>query len=88
MNYEFDLTKDDGNLEKHGLSLADAEDFEWETAVVHEDTRKQYAEPRFQAAGYIGNRLHVVVFCLRIDAVRVVSLRKANPREVKNYAET
>jgi len=88
VNYEFDLTKDDGNLEKHGLSLADAEDFEWETAVVHEDTRKQYAEPRFQAAGYIGNRLHVVVFCLRIDAVRVVSLRKANPREVKNYAET
>ena len=88
MNDEFDLTKDDGNLEKHGLSLADAEDFEWETAVVHEDTRKQYAEPRFQAAGYIGNRLHVMVFCLRIDAVRVVSLRKANPREVKNYAET
>jgi len=88
VNYEFDLTKDDGNLEKHGLSLADAEDFEWETAVVHEDTRKQYAEPRFQAAGYIGNRLHVMVFCLRIDAVRVISLRKANPREVKNYAET
>ncbi len=88
MNYEFDLTKDDGNLEKHGLSLADAEDFEWETAVVHEDTRKPYAEPRFQAAGYIGNRLHVMVFCLRIDAVRVISLRKANPREVKNYAET
>lgn len=88
MNYEFDLTKDDGNLEKLGLSLADAEDFEWETAVVHEDTRKQYAEPRFQAAGYIGNRLHVMVFCLRIDAVRVISLRKANPREVKNYAET
>jgi len=51
VNYEFDLTKDDGNLEKHGLSLADAEDFEWETAVIHEDTRKQYAEPRFQAAG-------------------------------------
>ena len=88
MDYEFDLTKDNGNLEKHGLSLADAEDFEWETALVHEDTRKQYAEPRFQAAGYIGNRLHVMVFCLRIDAVRVISLRKANPREVKNYAET
>lgn len=62
MRYEFDPTKDDGNLEKHGLSLVDAEGFEWETAVVHEDTRKQYAEPRFQAAGYIGNRLHVMVF--------------------------
>ncbi|MBI5908163.1 MAG: BrnT family toxin [Burkholderiales bacterium] len=88
MRYEFDPTKDDGNLEKHGLSLVDAEGFEWETAVVHEDTRKQYAEPRFQAAGYIGNRLHVMVFCLRADTVRVISLRKANPREVKSYAET
>ena len=61
---------------------------EWETAVVHEDTRKQYAEPRFQATGYIGDRLHVMVFCLRADAVRVISLRKANKREGKSYAET
>lgn len=88
MHYEFDPAKDDGNLEKHGLSLADAEDFEWETAVVHEDIRKPYAETRFQTAGYIGNRLHVMVFCLRADAVRVSSLRKANPRGVKSYAET
>ncbi len=88
VNYEFDTAKDESNLDKHGLSLADAEGFEWETAVVHEDTRKQYAEPRFQATGYIGDRLHVMVFCFRADAVRVISLRKANPREVKSYAET
>jgi uncharacterized protein len=88
MNYEFDSTKNAGNLDKHQLSLIDAEGFEWESAVVHEDTRKPYAEPRFQATGYIGERLHVMVFCLRADAVRVISLRKANPREVKRYAET
>lgn len=88
MNYEFDPAKDKSNLDKHGLSLADADGFEWETAVVHEDARKRYAEPRFQATGYIGDRLHVMVFCFRADAVRVISLRKANPREVKSYAET
>ncbi len=38
--------------------------------------------------GYIGHRLHVMVFCLRAETVRVISLRKANPREVKIYAET
>ncbi len=85
MNYEFDSAK--ANLDKHGLSLADADGFEWETAVVREDTRKQYAEPRFEAKGYIGNRLHVMVFCLRGDAVRVISLRKANSREVRSYAD-
>lgn len=88
MDYEFDPTKDERNLDKHGLSLADAEGFDWETAVVDEDTRKLYAEPRFEAKGFIGERLHVMVYCLRADVVRVISLRKANAREVKDYAKT
>ena len=33
------------------------------------------------------SRLHVMVYCLRSDAIRVISLRKANAREVKRYAE-
>jgi uncharacterized DUF497 family protein len=47
MNYQFDPAKNKSNLDKHGLLLTDAEDFEWSTAVVREDTRKQYAESRF-----------------------------------------
>jgi uncharacterized DUF497 family protein len=88
MRYEFDPTKDESNLDKHGVSLTDADEFEWEAAVVREDTREHYAEPRFEAKGYIGERLHVMVFCIRSEVVRVISLRKANPREVKSYAET
>ncbi|HWK47315.1 MAG TPA: BrnT family toxin [Stellaceae bacterium] len=87
MNYEFDPAKDAINLDKHGVSLVDAEIFEWETAVVREDERKSYPEPRFQATGYIGDRLHVMVICFRGQAVRVISLRKANSREVKGYAK-
>ena len=88
MDFECDPVKYESSLEKHGLSLADADGFDWESAVVREDTREQYAEPRFEAKGYIGDRLPVMVFCLRADAVRVISLRKANQREVKSYAET
>jgi len=88
MGYEFDPAKDESNTDKHGLSLGDADGFEWETAVVREDARQRYVEPRFTAIGYIGDRLHVMVFCLRGEAVRVISLRKANSREVKSYAET
>lgn len=88
MDFEFDPAKDESNLEKHGLSLPDAYGFEWTSAVVREDTREPYAEPRYEAKGYIGERLHVMVFCLRSNAVRVISLRKANPREVKSYAKT
>lgn len=85
MKYEFDPAKDEGNLDKHGLSLADAEGFEWDAAEIQEDTRRQYAEQRFEATGLIGDRLHVMIYCLRSDAVRVISLRRANSREVKRY---
>ncbi len=64
-----------------------ASDFEWETAVVRADCRQSYLETRFQAIGYIGNRLYVLVFCLRENEVRIISLRKANRREIEHYAE-
>lgn len=87
MDYDFDPKKDKSNLAKHGISLAEAENFDWETAIVREDTRRRYAEPRFTAAGLIEERLHVMVFCFRAGNVRVISLRKANSREVKQYAK-
>ena len=67
MNYAFDPAKDEINMDKHGLSLADADGFEWETSVVHEDARKQYTEPSYTATGYIGDRLHVMVLHSRRD---------------------
>lgn len=62
-------------------------DFEWETAQVREDVRKAYPERRFQALGYVQGRLHVVVFCFRGQMVRVISMRKANSREVNAYGQ-
>ena len=35
--------------------------------------------------GLIGDRLYVMVFALRETAVRIISLRKANKREIKHY---
>jgi len=58
------------------------------TADIGEDERLDYGKPGFQAFGYIGLRLHFVVFCLRDEKIRVTSLRKANPGEVKRYAKT
>lgn len=88
MAFEFDPVKEESNLGKHGVRLSAALDFEWETAIAKEDQRRQYAEPRFEAIGYIGNRLHVLVYCLRADALIAISLRKANSREENRYAKT
>lgn len=84
----FDRAKDASNNEKHSVSLAEAEDFEWDNAVTWPDQRREYGEQRMIGLGYIGNRLFNVVFVDRGDERRIISLRNANSREVKRYAET
>ena len=92
MNVTFDPAKDAANLAKHGFSLLDAVGFEWETAVVWPDTRRDYGEARMVALGYIGLRIMALVFVDRPPEKPtercIISLRKANSREVKRYAET
>lgn len=86
MKYEFDPAKNASNILKHGLSLEDAQWLEWDTAYILEDTRKAYPERRYQALGLIEERLHMLVFCMPDNqTIRVISLRRANSREVKIY---
>ena len=87
MKIEFDPGKDTINTAKHGVSLSDARNFEWDTAIVWLDTRRDYKEPRKSALGYIGMRLFFMAFVEREDVLRIISLRKANSREVNRYAE-
>ena len=61
--------------------------FDFETAHVHADDRKDYREARYIGVGYIEQRLHVVVFTATQTGLRVISLRKANDREVKAYEQ-
>ncbi|AFU46495.1 hypothetical protein C380_13980 [Acidovorax sp. KKS102] len=75
----FDSAKDAANLAKHGFSLLDALGFEWETAVLWPDKRRDYCEPRMVALGYIGLRVMSVVFVDRPPEHpterRIISLR-------------
>lgn len=87
MEIEFDPDKDAANRRKHGLSLTEAERMDLGTAVVNPDRRYAYSEDRFQALGMIDGRLHLLVFTMRGDVLRAISLRKANARERKRYDE-
>ncbi len=87
MRIEFDPEKLAANVAKHGVWFAQAEGFEWASALVRCDNRRHYGETRFEATGLIGARLYVLVFTLRETALRVISLRKANTREIKRYVQ-
>lgn len=87
MKVTFDPAKDAANQAKHGVSLAEARELEWDTALTWPDLRQDYGEPRQCALGYIGLRLYAVAFVDRASGRRIISLRKANRREVNRYAK-
>jgi uncharacterized DUF497 family protein len=87
MKYGFDPAKDAVNRTKHGLSLALAEILFTGPYVATTDDRFDYGEVRQIAFGLIAGRLFVCVYVDRQAERRVISLRKANKREVKRYAQ-
>lgn len=87
MEITYDPDKCRRNVEERGLSFDIVGGLDWSSALVVEDLRRDYGERRFQVLGYIGDRLHVLVFTPRAAAVHVISLRKANSREVKRYEQ-
>jgi len=80
-----DPEKEHRNLAERGLSLDLAEQLDWATALIWEDKRKDYGERRYCVLGFIEGRLHGVVFTPRYGKPWVISLRKANKREVNRY---
>ncbi|MBA5690252.1 BrnT family toxin [Rugamonas apoptosis] len=76
------------NRSKHGISRIDANAFDWDTAPYWVDRRRDYQEPRMCALGRIAGRVHVAVFVVRAGTLRMISLRKANPREERRYGKT
>jgi uncharacterized protein len=84
---EFDPAKDDSNRAKHGISLAAATGFDWDTALEREDNRLDYGEVRFVAIGLIDVRVYILVFTEGSDddTVRIISLRPAEKHELRFY---
>lgn len=87
MKISFDPAKNERNVSTRGLPFTLVEQLDWSSAVIAEDIRKNYGERRYLALGMIGARLHAIAFTPRADKVHVISLRKANQREVKIYEQ-
>lgn len=87
MRIEFDPAKDSTNQAKHGASLSVASELDWEAALVWVDERFEYGETRMIALAPKDNILYCVAFVDRGEVRRIISLRRANRREVKHYVE-
>ncbi|TXS96214.1 BrnT family toxin [Parahaliea maris] len=87
MKYEWDRKKAERNLEVHGVSFEYVEKFEWDSVLEWEDRRENYQETRMISFAPIEDRLYCLVYTMRGEVCRVISLRKANSREVDHYEQ-
>ncbi|HYU35953.1 MAG TPA: BrnT family toxin [Thermoanaerobaculia bacterium] len=85
--YEWGADKAAVNLRKHGVSFADAATvFVDESAKRISDEISSLDEDRFVILGVsVPGDVLVVVYTWRGDRIRIISARKATPRERKSY---
>jgi uncharacterized DUF497 family protein len=88
MNFEWDEDKSERCFTERGFDFAYAARVFFDpNRVVKADTRRSYGEERYQVMGMIEQRLFVLVYTPRQGAMRLISARKANQREIKHYED-
>ena len=86
MKFEWDVDKNESNIEKHALDFLDAEEIFDSPMLVALDTRQDYGEDRWIGLGLLEHRVVVVIYTFRdADTVRVISMRKALHYERLHY---
>lgn len=82
----FDPAKRARTLHERGLDFRRVKEVFEGVHLTRIDDRRDYGEPRFISAGRLDERIVVIVWTPRGRARRVISMRKANEREIKRLA--
>jgi uncharacterized DUF497 family protein len=83
MNIRFDQAKRDKTLEERGLDFARADEIFAGQHLTRIDNRQGYGEDRYITAGMLDGRIVIMVWTPRGETCRIISMRKANEREIK-----
>ena len=87
MRLTFDPAKREKALAERGLGFARAREVFEGVTVTTDDNRLDYGEDRRVTVGYLDGRVVVVVWTRRGQARRIISMRKANEREIAKFAQ-
>ena len=85
MQIDYDPAKRADTLFRRGLDLADAIHVFAGPHRTYEDDRQDYGERRFITVGHLRGRLVYIAWTPRGDVRRIISMRKANDREISRY---
>ncbi len=84
IHFEFDPTKSQKNLEKHGIDFQEAQRL-WNDPNLLEIAAKSDDEPRFLLIGVIDDKHWSAVVTHRNGAIRLISVRRSRQKEVEIY---
>jgi uncharacterized protein len=88
LKFDWNKSKAKDNFAKYGASFELAERvFDDPFAVEFLDDREDYDEERFVIVGIADRQILFVAYAERIDAIRIISARRATKYEQKIYNE-
>ena len=82
---EWDEAKSDKNRAERGFGFEIVHEFDWTSAVVVEDDRKDYGETRLMAFGKAGELQLAIVYTERAGGIRIISVRRMHEKEARRY---
>jgi uncharacterized DUF497 family protein len=82
--FEFDESKSQANLSKHGINFMDAQ-LLWNDPSLLEIPAKTEDEPRYLVIGLINGKHWSAVFTYRSTNIRLISVRRSRNEEVALY---
>jgi uncharacterized DUF497 family protein len=84
----FDPSKNAANLRKHGISLTEGDGVLNDPLALTVEDATAEGEQRFVSIGMnVFGHLRVVVYSHRAEGVRLISVRKPDPKEVRAYEQ-
>ena len=84
ITFEFDGTKSQANLLKHGIHFIDAQAL-WDDPNLLEIPANTEDEPRYLMIGLIQNKHWSAIITYRNSNVRLISVRRSRTEEVALY---
>ena len=86
MEFEWDDAKSDDCFAHRGFDFAHAvRAFLDPNRIVRRDRRWDYGEDRYRLLPAIEGRVFVLVYTMCGSAIRIISARKANGKEIREY---
>jgi uncharacterized protein len=84
VEFEFDDSKSQSNLAKHGINFIDAQEL-WADPDRVEIPARMEDEPRFLIIGKIAQKCWSAIITNRENRVRIISVRRSRKEEVAIY---